>query len=576
MDMEPGDQEGTLAVVMLTRIDGFDRRLAENPVEAGKLLAFHDAYITDHVQQHNGQVLEIRQGTLLARFPGAKDAVTCGMAIQKAMKEHNRGVSAQNRFRLRIGIHAGDFVFGEKGISGPGFKIVVGLGEMASPGRIYLSADACEEASRDTGVHAVSRGELRIQGMDKPLSIFEMLSLGGRSAGMAEHEHPTDEPPRDTRERSSENADPEDQSEGWEASGWDAAAWKTSGGQAPGGQAPGRQAEDRRPASFFSQIDRAGGVQMMGFQDQHPDASRKLFSFLERLSRKGVLRKTLQQDGVVEYSLSSPRDLINIKRVFAKDRRSDPSLPAGGYRIKPSVFVGGIAVVVVLSIVFSVITGGAFFPLLILAGLFVWIRRNRIAASGDRSNLEEPIRSRFEGESPAETRPSDTAGAEAEIHKLAGYICQELSANSEISEEIRQSFFGHLVGYRDLVRALWERNVEISRILSVFPINSLDKDLKILQDKRQRTDDGSLKEEYGESIRQIEKQRAKYDHLQKQRESIQQRLRSALSSLKQIYLSVARMKGLSESFGFQPLEALKKESRKLGDFLDDLNRETTR
>jgi hypothetical protein len=35
------------------------------------------------------------------------------------------------------------------------------------------------------------------------------------------------------------------------------------------------------------------------------------------------------------------------------------------------------------------------------------------------------------------------------------------------------------------------------------------------------------------------------------------------------------MKGSSDSFGIQPLEALREESRKLGDFLDDLKRETT-
>ena len=77
-------------------------------------------------------------------------------------------------------------------------------------------------------------------------------------------------------------------------------------------------------------------------------------------------------------------------------------------------------------------------------------------------------------------------------------------------------------------------------------------------------------QEYEKSIGEIEKQISSFDDLKDQKEVINLRLSSAVNSLKQMQIDLARMKTLTSSKEKTSAEMLQEKSRELSAYLEDL------
>ena len=94
--------------------------------------------IEPKISEHGGRLIRSAGDGLLVEFDSAVDAVYCALEIQHELAEHDAGIAADRRLRLRIGINAGDVIADDRDIYGNSVNIAARLEGLAEPGEIYV------------------------------------------------------------------------------------------------------------------------------------------------------------------------------------------------------------------------------------------------------------------------------------------------------------------------------------------------------------------------------------------------------------------------------------------------------
>jgi hypothetical protein len=156
-----------------------------------------------------------------------------------------------------------------------------------------------------------------------------------------------------------------------------------------------------------------------------------------------------------------------------------------------------------------------------------------------------------------------------EAERLRNAILEQVDRAPELS---RESFEPVLADYVSRVVSLAETRDELAETGGEGDLEEVRSELRELEAKRDATEDERLRAEYERSIEQLEKQRRAYAELLRDRELVEVRLRSAVNTLKQMRIEVARMRGLAGRTGTESLEDLKRRSEELSEYLSDLRR----
>ena len=98
-----------LTAILDADVVGYSRLMEID--EAGTLYALRahrTELVAPAIARHHGRIVKLIGDGTMAEFASVIDAVTCAMAIQKAMLQRNEGVEQSRRIDFRIGIHLGD------------------------------------------------------------------------------------------------------------------------------------------------------------------------------------------------------------------------------------------------------------------------------------------------------------------------------------------------------------------------------------------------------------------------------------------------------------------------------------
>ena len=140
------DEEGTLSRFKATRVDLFDRKIAE----------------------HRGRIVHTSGDGLLVEFSSVVDALRGATEVQAGSSERNAEVPSDLQIQWRIGINVGDVVvedgdiFGEASTSRPGSRLLprpvasasrpvcrkTPLGRWISPSKIWATSSCTTSAGR--------------------------------------------------------------------------------------------------------------------------------------------------------------------------------------------------------------------------------------------------------------------------------------------------------------------------------------------------------------------------------------------------------------------------------------------
>ena len=176
---ESGVSHPAFRAIMFTDIEDSTaqtQRLGDDG--AMKVLRQHDAIARTALDAHRGVEVKHMGDGIMASFESVSDALSCAIAIQQGIEEHNSRASADEQFRVRIGISAGEPVTEHGDLFGAAVQIAARLCNNASPGHISVSEAVSELA---TGKRFPFRPaeEVELKGLARPVRV---VSLDWREA----------------------------------------------------------------------------------------------------------------------------------------------------------------------------------------------------------------------------------------------------------------------------------------------------------------------------------------------------------------------------------------------------------
>jgi DNA-binding NarL/FixJ family response regulator len=157
---------GTVTVVF-TDIEGSTDVLERLGEERARLLfRDHDELVRNLLDRHSGTEVEKEGDSFMLAFAGARQAVECAVAIQRALGSHPLGV--------RVGINTGDVVAEDDRYFGRTIYVAARVSAVAE-GRQILVSDVTRTLVGDlTGVGFADRGEHELKGLTGRHRLWEV------------------------------------------------------------------------------------------------------------------------------------------------------------------------------------------------------------------------------------------------------------------------------------------------------------------------------------------------------------------------------------------------------------------
>lgn len=124
------------------------------------------------VAEHRGRVVKFMGDGALVEFMSVVDAVSCAVAIQKALAQKNSSAEQKDRVQLRIGVNLGDIIIEGRDIYGDGVNVAARLQEVAQVGGVALSPTAHELAIGKVGVSFADDGVRTLKNIAAPMRIW--------------------------------------------------------------------------------------------------------------------------------------------------------------------------------------------------------------------------------------------------------------------------------------------------------------------------------------------------------------------------------------------------------------------
>jgi adenylate cyclase len=154
---------------------GFSRLMGTN--EQDTLAAFRRhrrEILNPKAAQYRGRIVKLTGDGVLMEFASVVDSVSFAVEVQLAIDLDNAELPEARQILYRIGINIGDIVLDEGDIYGDGVNIATRLEELAEPGGIYLSEQACDQARGKLDLSFESVGERRVKNIAEPLNVYRI------------------------------------------------------------------------------------------------------------------------------------------------------------------------------------------------------------------------------------------------------------------------------------------------------------------------------------------------------------------------------------------------------------------
>jgi adenylate cyclase len=126
------------------------------------------------ISEHGGRLIRSAGDGLLVEFDSAVDAVYCALEIQHELAEHDAGIAADRRLRLRIGINAGDVIANDRDIYGNSVNIAARLEGLAEPGEIYVGRSVRDQLHCHPDLVFEDRGQRKVKSLRQPIRIYRV------------------------------------------------------------------------------------------------------------------------------------------------------------------------------------------------------------------------------------------------------------------------------------------------------------------------------------------------------------------------------------------------------------------
>jgi diguanylate cyclase (GGDEF)-like protein len=168
-----------LAAIVAVDVVGYSRMMARD--EAGTVLAMADvrSVVDPMIVAYRGRIVGTAGDSYMLEFTSVVDAVSCAVAMQRAMSARNVEQPEDRRMEFRIGINLGDVIVQGADILGDGVNIAARLEALAMPGGVCVSGKVYDDVAHKLDLRFEDMGPQHVKNIDRPIRAFraEAMSL---------------------------------------------------------------------------------------------------------------------------------------------------------------------------------------------------------------------------------------------------------------------------------------------------------------------------------------------------------------------------------------------------------------
>ncbi|HJX76444.1 MAG TPA: adenylate/guanylate cyclase domain-containing protein, partial [Gaiella sp.] len=160
---------------LIADIRGYSRYTDEFGAEAAAgLTARFVELVTEDVETHGGDVVEIRGDEALAVFTSARQAIRCAIALQARFDEE-AAIDHDLPLRVGIGLDSGEAVALENGgFRGAALNVAARLCARAHGGEVIVTDATYRLAGRMEGLTFSDRGRVHLKNISDPIHILQV------------------------------------------------------------------------------------------------------------------------------------------------------------------------------------------------------------------------------------------------------------------------------------------------------------------------------------------------------------------------------------------------------------------
>jgi class 3 adenylate cyclase len=158
--------------LLFTDIVGSTRFYERHGDIAGRqMVQVHNDLLFPIITAHGGRVIKTIGDSIMAVFDDPQRAVSCAVAMQRAIEAHDSAASEAVRFQVRMGLHHGTAVVDERDVFGDVVNTAARVESRAGGEEIIVSGVVQSRAS-GCGVPLVFLGRETVKGREQPVELF--------------------------------------------------------------------------------------------------------------------------------------------------------------------------------------------------------------------------------------------------------------------------------------------------------------------------------------------------------------------------------------------------------------------
>ena len=165
---------GSTVTILFSDIRGFTEYTdAHGDEVAYRMLQHHNSMVQEQIALYGGHVVKTLGDSYMVSFEAARTAVTCAIAMQRALEQYNRAQQGP-KIEIGVGIDTGEPVREAEDFFGGTVNRASRICGAAGSGRVLVSEVVRHVAGRMEGAEWIDRGFFEVKGFQEPQHLFEV------------------------------------------------------------------------------------------------------------------------------------------------------------------------------------------------------------------------------------------------------------------------------------------------------------------------------------------------------------------------------------------------------------------
>jgi class 3 adenylate cyclase len=144
-----------------------------------QMIQTHNDLLFPLIQTHGGRIIKTIGDSIMASFEDPGRACACAVAMQERLREYNGGRAAQERIRVRMGLHHGQAVMEEKDLFGDMVNTAARVESRADGEEILISGSLKQALEAGQPAPLVFLGSETVKGKKQKID-FYLVNWDGR------------------------------------------------------------------------------------------------------------------------------------------------------------------------------------------------------------------------------------------------------------------------------------------------------------------------------------------------------------------------------------------------------------